>query len=441
MSARRVPRGPAMTTARAPGSPRKWLEAIADAHSVRALDGEIAAPRASPHLAQWSIAAQDDDGIDVASIAIAGRRVLAAAQDARFLGGAVGAGHARALECLFVAARASATPVLLLLASGGVRLHEANPAELALARALRALIDARAKGVSIVALAIGDVFGGASVLACATDALGMLPSARLGLSGPKVIATARGDAELDPADADGIEALFGAPARTRAGDADLVTSDVDGIRAWIAQRLYARPPLRDAIRESQERLAHRFVGERAAMLWRVPSAWQRRLAPVAPQTGVWRVKDRAAWVVGAPGEAVVTPEALHAVDRALMEHVLPEAAGRGIVVLAEDSRGHEVSRRAEEICLSRFLAHHAGVIGVLRGSGVNVRAALAGQGHSAAFFANALQADFLIAAQNATVMAMNPTAVARVTGLARDALLARIDTDPVLGHSARLFGH
>ena len=36
---------------------------------------------------------------------------------------------------------------------------------------------------------------------------------------------------------------------------------------------------------------------------------------------------------------------------------------------------------------------------------------------------------------------MNPTAVARVTGLARDALLARIDTDPVLGHSARLFGH
>jgi hypothetical protein len=52
-----------------------------------------------------------------------------------------------------------------------------------------------------------------------------------------------------------------------------------------------------------------------------------------------------------------------------------------------------------------------------------------------------LQAQYVIATQEATVMAMNPDAVARVTGLRHDALIASIDSDPVLGHPARLFAH
>src|SRR3982751_2905510 len=146
-----------------------WLDAIADAGSLRAIDSGFEQARPSPHLARWSIATRDDDGVRAARLTIVGLPFLAAA-------------HAATLERLFVRARDERCAVLLLLASGGVRLHEANPAEVAAARALHAMIDARAAGVPIVALCIGDVFGGASVLACATDRLGMVPAARLGLS-------------------------------------------------------------------------------------------------------------------------------------------------------------------------------------------------------------------------------------------------------------------
>jgi len=158
-------------------TPRERIVAVADAGSAAWLDS----PRPSPHLARFGIAAQDDDGVVTAAIRVRGAPVLVAAQDERFMRGSVGARQADALAALFRRARATRCAVALLLASGGVRLHEANAAELALARALSVLLDARAAGVAVVTLAVGDVFGGASVLACAGAALGMLPSARLGL--------------------------------------------------------------------------------------------------------------------------------------------------------------------------------------------------------------------------------------------------------------------
>ncbi|MEP6679338.1 MAG: biotin-independent malonate decarboxylase subunit beta, partial [Betaproteobacteria bacterium] len=108
------------------------MGALADTGSVVSLD----APRASPWLARFGIAAQEDDGVATAALSIGGARVLAAAQDERFVGGSLGARHAQALEGLFrraVDERPAA--VVLLMASGGVRLFEANAAELAAARA------------------------------------------------------------------------------------------------------------------------------------------------------------------------------------------------------------------------------------------------------------------------------------------------------------------
>jgi hypothetical protein len=61
---------------------------------------------------------------------------------------------------------------------------------------------------------------------------------------------------------------------------------------------------------------------------------------------------------------------------------------------------------------------------------------LAGIGHSAAFFANALQAPRLYALRGARVVAMEPSAVARVTGLSAGDL---IENDPLLGQPVRHF--
>lgn len=421
---------------------RAWLEALADPGSLRSPGAAFDAPRPSPYLARWSIPARDDDGIQIATLECRGKSVLAAAQDSRFLGGSIGAGHAAVLERLFVHSRETrANAVVLLLASGGVRLHEANPAELALARALRALIDARAAGVPVIALCVGDVFGGASVLACAAQRTGMLPGARLGLSGPKVIATARGEQELDPADAETIMAVFGAAARAQRGQADLVADDVSKVRAWLARAIDEHEAFDVALRSRQARLdsALATLPRRADAPWAIPAGWTDALVPIDRRAGLWRVRDAHAWVVGAPADAALTPGALNALDHALMEHIA-DADGRAddTLVLVEDSRGHEISRAAEEICLSQFLAHHATVIGALRARHVKVRALLAGQGHSAAFFVNALQADSVVALRGARVMAMDPRAVARVTGLDQEALVACIETDPVLGHAASL---
>ena len=61
---------------------------------------------------------------------------------------------------------------------------------------------------------------------------------------------------------------------------------------------------------------------------------------------------------------------------------------------------------------------------------------LAGVGHSAAFFVNALQAPELYALPQARVVAMGPDAIARVTGLDTARL---IEDDPLLGQPVRHF--
>ena len=62
--------------------------------------------------------------------------------------------------------------------------------------------------------------------------------------------------------------------------------------------------------------------------------------------------------------------------------------------------------------------------------------ALIGTGHSAAFFTNALQADVLCAVPAARVVAMEPAAIARVTGVDAQRLIAH---DRLLGQSVRHF--
>src|SRR5262249_2523202 len=157
------------------------ISAIADPGSVAPIDDRLAAPRPSPHLERWGIRPREDDGVVLARATIDRLPVFIAAQDERFLGGSAGVRHSEALHGLFdVARRERPRAVVVLAASGGVRLHEANPAELALARALAGLLELRAAGVPVLSLGVGDVFGGASVLACAAEEIALLPGARLG---------------------------------------------------------------------------------------------------------------------------------------------------------------------------------------------------------------------------------------------------------------------
>jgi malonate decarboxylase beta subunit len=403
-------------------SAREWLATIADDGAVARLEPA----GTSPYLARHGITATTDDGIVCGELTIDGQVFLAAAQEATFLGGSVGARHGMRLATLLRAARETCTPVILLLASGGVRLHEANPAEVALASALRELVATRAAGVPVLAVGIGDVFGGTSVLAAAATRLALLDGTRFGLSGPKVIATARGMAELDPGNPAAIDAIFGAAARQALHVADHVRAEAPAMRAWCIARAAAAVPFAEDVARMQRELA----------------AWVRAgahgdTAPPAEMSARGSVpktlQQHDGRVVVPPFVGVVDAQGLVALDAQLL--ALPHSLRT--VVLREDSQGHAVSVAAEHSVLSQYLAHHACTLGWLRSRGVRIVGVLEGTGHSAAFFASALQADALYVLPGAHVMAMPVEAVARVTGMAPVDLARWSEDDPVLGHAAR----
>ena len=421
-------------------SPADRLQSLADAGTLTDVGDALSRARPSPHLARWGIEAHADDGVVACRAHVLGRRVLMAAQDERFLRGAVGEEHGRALGRLLQVARSERpAAVVLLMASGGVRLHEANAGEVALAFALRALLDARASGIPVLALAVRDVFGGASVLASAATAVAMLPGARLGVSGPKVIATVRGTRELDPEDRDAVERLFGRDARAASGVASTLPDETAAIRAWIAGHAQAHPDFAKQVLATHDTLRRRIASSPGASLeWApLPPGWRA--------AGVWHGdaplwhRDDGLWVLAAAGERALSPRALHALDDALLASGLLRASTQQTLVLLEDSLGHEASVAAERAGLAAFLAHHASVLALLRHAGVRVRALLCGTGHSAAFFAGALQAPVLHALEHARVVAMETPALARVTGLSPDVLAELVERDPVLGHTAHAF--
>lgn len=415
--------------------PLARLAAIANAGSLAptTLSG------ASPHLARWGITPAADDGVVCAGLSIGKARVLAAAQDARFLGGSVGAKHGAALRQLFESAMDERPDaVALLVDSGGVRLHEANAAELALAQALRALFTVRRAGIPTVAIVTGTAFGGASVLAAACAHLHFLPGARFGLSGPGVIETTRGAAELDASDPDAVAGLFGAAARAAARIGTLISGDAGSLREAIAAA--ARQPARfdrSTLATWDASLSRRLTvaGGRpaAAPASRPATAIFAEARAVDPLGWLWRVRDSDVHLLRSLAPHTFGPAEAVAIAQSLGE-CLPPAAP---LVVVEDSAGHATTRAAEELGVSEYLAAHAARLAMLAMDGHPMLGLLAGCGHSAAFFANALQAASLDALAGARVEAMAPRAIARVTRLVEDSLNALIEDDPLVGQPVR----
>ncbi|MET0682440.1 MAG: biotin-independent malonate decarboxylase subunit gamma [Casimicrobiaceae bacterium] len=448
--------GSASTVAVRTLAPAARIAAVADRGSVRSVNDSFDAPRPSAHLARWGIAAQDDDGIVVARATIEGAHVLIAAQDERFLGGSAGANHADTLRRLFELARAERpAAVVVLAASGGVRLHEANAAEWALARALATLLDLRAAGVPVLVAGVADVFGGASVLACAAEGIALMPGVRLGLSGPAVIETARGRNELDAGDAATVARVFGAEARAATGHVELLSDSAAAVRRFVVRGIAESAPFATWVLTMQERLAARLAGSsRAGTAPPSMGVAERSLPPlptnltslyadpepIDPSGWLGRRAGGRTWLCRPIGAGTFGPHEAHALDAALLANVaaaVPDEART--VILIGDSRGHEVSLHAEVLCVAQYLAQHAAVLALLRAQGTRLLGLLSGVGHSAEFFSHVLQAQKVYALANARVVAMEPAAVARVTRLPEPNLAALIENDPVFGHPVRHF--
>jgi malonate decarboxylase beta subunit len=182
----------------------------------------------SPHLPQLDAPVSFDDGVAVGRGTIEGRRVFIASQEGAFMGGAVGEVHgAKLVGMLRRAVDENADAVLLLLETGGVRLHEANAGLIAVSEVMRAVLETRAAGIPVIALVGGanGCFGGMGIVARCTNGVVISEESRLAMSGPEVIETAGGVEEFDARDRALVWRVTGGKHRYLAGDAQAIVAD------------------------------------------------------------------------------------------------------------------------------------------------------------------------------------------------------------------------
>jgi malonate decarboxylase beta subunit len=249
-----------------------WYEASARARIAGLLDPgsfeEFIGPAArelSPHLDIFDLPKQFDDGMIVGRGLLAGKRVLVAAQEGRFMGGAFGEVHGAKLTGILRAARELGDrieAVLILFDTGGVRLQEANAGELAIAEIMRAMLDLRAAGGCVIGLIGGRAgcYGGGGLISGCCGGLVVSEQGRISVSGPEVIETNKGVEEFDSKDRALVWRTMGGKARRLLGLTDAFADDAMASFRGAALALIEKTPRFDlaAMQAEQARLERRL---------------------------------------------------------------------------------------------------------------------------------------------------------------------------------------
>ena len=253
---------------------RERIAAVVDPGSF----SEILPPptrETSPYLEKLDQPVAFDDGIVIGRATVDGTPVHLAAQEGKFVGGAVGEIHGAKLTGLLQAAARDGRPCVMLVESGGVRLHEGSSGEIGIAESMRAAFACREAGVPTIAVIGSDIgaYGGMGIFTACCDHRVMTEHGRLGVSGPIVIQKWMGIDEYDASDRALVWMTSGGKTKHLLGDADaLVDDDPESVRAAIAG-LLGSPVTVDlaAVTARQQALDDRLgtFGEEkdAAVIW------------------------------------------------------------------------------------------------------------------------------------------------------------------------------
>ena len=216
----------------------------------------------SPYLAQLDIPVSFDDGVVIGRAKIGGRKVYLAAQVGQFVGGAVGEIHGAKLTGLFKAAARDGVPCIVIVESGGVRLHEGSAGEIAIAETMRAIFECRAKKVPTIAVVATDIgaYGGMGILSTCCDFRIMTEHGRLGISGPIVIEKWMGKKAYDSSNRALVWKTSGGKTKYLLGDAEALVHDrAEAIREAIAGFLKRSAPVTlKSLKARQAALAKRL---------------------------------------------------------------------------------------------------------------------------------------------------------------------------------------
>lgn len=264
-----------------------WYEATARERVAGLLDTdsfqefiEPTAREVSPHLHLFDLPEAFDDGVVVGRGTIKGKTVLVAAQEGRFMGGTFGEVHGAKLVGLLRYARDhhdAPRIVLLMLDTGGVRLQEANVGELAVSEVIRALLEARAAGVAVIAMVGGrsGAFGGGGITTACCSQIVISEQGRTGVSGPEVIETNMGVEEFDSKNKPLVWRVDGGKTRRLLGGADAYAADrIEDFRD-AAMALAEKVPAfnLETMQKEQARLADRL--KRFGDCHDAPDIWKK----------------------------------------------------------------------------------------------------------------------------------------------------------------------
>jgi acetyl-CoA carboxylase carboxyltransferase component len=166
-------------------TPLDRLEALCDPGSFRAIRASVGSPRAGER-------AQPGDGVLAGAGAVDGRPVFCYSQDPSFMGGSLGAEHAETIVTVMRLADRAGAPIVGFVESGGARLQEGHAALTGYGRIFKASVElsSRAPQISIVS---GVSAGGGAYSPALTDFVVMTESARMFLTGPRVVHEALGE--------------------------------------------------------------------------------------------------------------------------------------------------------------------------------------------------------------------------------------------------------
>jgi acetyl-CoA carboxylase carboxyltransferase component len=161
------------------------LEALCDPGSFRPLRSQVLSRRLGER-------AHGGDGVLAGAGRVSGRPVFCYAQDPAFMGGSLGEAHADSIVRVMDLAGEAGAPVVGYIESGGARLQEGHAGLAGYGRIFRKSVELSSR-VPQISVVTGVSAGGGSYSPALTDFVLMTSSARMFLTGPRVVREALGE--------------------------------------------------------------------------------------------------------------------------------------------------------------------------------------------------------------------------------------------------------
>lgn len=305
----------------------------------------------------WQYLATNSD-LCLAEGQIADRKVLVIATDPAAALGTFGVTECADFKWAVLRARATGTPVLLLIDSAGTRLTAGLPVQGAIRALMREVLEARLAEVPMLAVLGRYAFGSASMLSFSASARLYSEHTQLAMSGPRVLQAALADGTSH----DTVSNRINGMARTAVVSSDkLVADDLDAyaeaVRAWVAKPV-AASVTREALLQERHHLSQRLPGGEQDV---------SRAAECQVLDG-----DTLRCVMGrsfGAADAIVLAE--------LAESACSNSAIQSLTI-AMDCPGHSVLLRDEEVILSQYLVHLALSLRRLVHDGASIRLRVTG---------------------------------------------------------------